>query len=73
MYRSSSLSELTGHTMSIQTEIESVLGVTRRVAEECKIQTISDNIRASLSKMSILSHQLCHVARVRLRHCEGES
>ena len=61
--RSSSLSELTGHTESIQTEIVSVLEVTRTVVEECTIQSLSNNIKASLSKMSTLSHQLCHVAR----------
>ncbi len=73
IYRSSSLSELTGHTESIQTEIVSLLEVTRRVTEECSIQSISDNIESSFSKMDALSHQLCHVARVRLHYCQGES
>ncbi len=71
--RSSSLSELTAHTESIQTEIVSVRGVTRKVAEECTIQSISDNIGASLSKMTSLSQQLCQVARVRLPSCQGEN
>ncbi len=71
--RSSSLSELSSHTESLQTEIVSVLGVTRRVAEECSIQSISDSIEARVSKMNTLSHQLCHVTRVKLRYCQGES
>ncbi|XP_064385255.1 uncharacterized protein LOC135334125 isoform X2 [Halichondria panicea] len=69
--RSSSLSELTGHTDSIRTEIASVLVVTRRVVEECTVQSISENMGASLSKMETLSHQLCHVAKVKLRYCLG--
>ncbi len=71
--RSSSLSELTAHTKSIHSDIASVIGVTRKVAEECTIRSISDNIKASLSKMTTLSHQLFHVARVRLRYCQGEN
>ncbi len=73
IHRSSSLSELTGHIESIQTEIVSVLEVTRRFAKECSIQSISDNIESGVSKMDTLSHQLCHVARVRLHYCQGES
>ncbi len=73
--RSSSLNELTGHTESIQTEIMSILGVTRRIiTEECaiEIQSVSSNIEASLSEITTLSHQLCHVARVRLHYYQGE-
>ncbi len=73
IHRSSSLNELTGYTESIQTEIVSVLEMTRIVAEECSIQSISDNIEASLPKIDTLFHQLCHVARVRLHYCQGES
>ncbi len=72
LYRSSSLGELTSHTESIQTDIVSVIEVTRRVANECTIKSISDNIEANLSKLKTSSHQLCQVARVRLRYCEGE-
>ncbi len=71
--RSSSLSELTVHTDSIRTEIASVLVVTRRVVEECTVQSISENIGANLSKMEALSHQLCLVAKVKLRHSLGEN
>ncbi|XP_064385250.1 uncharacterized protein LOC135334123 isoform X3 [Halichondria panicea] len=69
--RSSSLSELTAHTDSIRTEIASVLVVTRRVVEECTVQSISENMGASLSKIETLSHQLCHVAKVKIRYCLG--
>ncbi|XP_064385275.1 uncharacterized protein LOC135334138 [Halichondria panicea] len=71
--QSSSLSELTAHTDSIRTEIKAVLVVTRRVVQECTVQSISENMGASLSKMEILSHQLCHVARVKLRYCLDQS
>ncbi|XP_064389780.1 uncharacterized protein LOC135337741 isoform X5 [Halichondria panicea] len=71
--RSSSLSELTGHTDSIRTEIASVLVVTRRVVQECTVQSISENMRASLSKMETLSHQLCQVTKVKLRYCLDQS
>ena len=71
--RSSSLSELTAHTDSIRTEIKSVLVVTRRVVEECTVQSIRANMRASLSKMETLSHQLCMVAKVKLRNCLGKN
>ena len=71
--RSSSLSELTAHTDSIRTEIKAVLVVTRRVVQECTVQSISENMGASLSKMETLSHQLCHVTKVKLRYCLGEN
>ncbi|XP_064384751.1 uncharacterized protein LOC135333672 isoform X2 [Halichondria panicea] len=71
--RASSLSELTGHTDSIRTEIKAVLVVTRRVVEECTVQSISENMGASLSKMETLSHQLCMVAKVKLRNCLDRS
>ncbi len=71
--RSSSLSELTGHTDSIRTEIKSVLVVTRRVVEECTVQSIRVNMRASLSKMETLSHQLYMVVKVKLRNCLGKN
>ncbi|XP_064384748.1 uncharacterized protein LOC135333670 isoform X2 [Halichondria panicea] len=70
--QSSSLSELTGHTDSIRTEIASVLVVTRRVVQECTVQSISENMGASLSKMETLSHQLCMVAKVKLRNCHED-
>ncbi|XP_064385034.1 uncharacterized protein LOC135333939 isoform X4 [Halichondria panicea] len=71
--RSYSLSELTGHTDSIRTEIASVLVVTRRVVEECTVQSISENMGASLSKMNTLSHQLRRLVRVKLRYCLDQS
>ncbi|XP_064384761.1 uncharacterized protein LOC135333677 isoform X2 [Halichondria panicea] len=71
--RSSSLSKLTDHTDSIRTEITSVLVVTRRVVQECTVQSISENMGASLSKMETLSHQLCIVAKVKLRNCLDQS
>ncbi|XP_064389765.1 uncharacterized protein LOC135337740 isoform X3 [Halichondria panicea] len=71
--RASSLSDLTGHTDSIRTEIKAVLVVTRRVVEECTVQSISENMGASLSKMETLSHQLCHVAKVKIRYCLDQS
>ncbi|XP_064385076.1 uncharacterized protein LOC135333972 [Halichondria panicea] len=71
--RSSSLSELTAHTDSIRTEIKAVLVVTRRVVQECTVQSISANMRASLSKMETLSHQLCHVTKVKIRYCLDQS
>ena len=71
-YRSSSLSELAVHTDSLKTEVRSVLTITRKVAEECTRHTISESIEANLSKMEALSHQLCQVTMVKLRHCQGE-
>ncbi len=69
--RSSSLSELAALTDSIRTEIESVLVVTRRVVEDCTLQ--SENIGANLSKIDDLSRQFCMVARAKRRHCQGEN
>ncbi|XP_064388722.1 uncharacterized protein LOC135336790 isoform X2 [Halichondria panicea] len=71
--QSSSLSELAAHTDSILAEIASVVVVTRRAVNECSIQSISENIAASLSKMETLSHQLCLVAKVKLKHCQNQS
>ena len=71
--RSSSLSELASHIDSIQTEIASVLQVARRVMEECKVRSISENIGASLSKIEALCHQLCLVAKFKFKHCQGEN
>ncbi len=71
--RSSSLSELTGHTDSIRTEIKAVFVATRRVVQECTVQSISENMGASLSKMETLSHQLYIVAKVKLRNCLGKN
>ena len=66
------MSDLATHTDSIKAEIMIVLKVTRRVAEECTRQTISETIGANLSKVEALSHQLCQVAKVKLKHCRGE-
>ncbi len=72
--RSSSLSELAAHTDSIQTEIESVLVVTRRVVEDCTLQSIkSEKIGANLSKIDDLSRQFCMVVRAKRRHCQSEN
>ncbi|XP_064384769.1 uncharacterized protein LOC135333680 isoform X3 [Halichondria panicea] len=69
--QSSSLSELAALTDSIRTEIESVLVVTRRVVEDCTLQ--SENIGANLSKIDDLSRQFCMVARAKRRHCQDQS
>ena len=71
-YRSSSLSDLATHTDSIEMEIKTVLEVSRRVAKECTRHAISKRIEISLSKMETLSHQLCQVTKVKLKHCQGE-
>ena len=47
--------------------------MTRRVVEECTVQSISENIGANLSKMETLSHLLCQVTKVKLRYCQGEN
>ena len=74
MYRSSSLSDLAAHTDSIKTQIKTVLKVSKKVAEECICtkRAISESIEGKLSKMDILSHQLCQVTKVKLKHCQGE-
>ena len=71
MIRSSSLSDLAAHTDSIKTHTETVLTISRRVADESTRHTISESIGASLSKMELLSHQLCQVAKIKLKHCQG--
>ncbi len=70
-HRSSPLSELTAYTESIQTEIASVLRVTRKVAEECTIQSISDDIASSILDALALSHHLWFVSKIRFKYCEG--
>ena len=69
---SSSLGVLAAHTDSIKVEVQTVLSVSRKVAEECSIQSVKDDVVASLSKMEALSHQLCLVTKVKLKHCQGE-
>ncbi len=71
--RSSSLSELRAHIDSIRTEIASVILLTRKIVVECTVQIIRKNMEASLSKMELLSHQLCQVTKVKVRHCQGEN
>ena len=70
--RLSSLSELSIQTDAIKTEIGTVVKISRRVAEECTRHTISESIKASLSKMEVLSHQLCQVTKVKLKYCQGD-
>ena len=70
--RSSSLSDLAAHTDSIETQIKTVLKVSKKVAKECTRRVISESIEDKLSKMEVLSHQLCHVTKVKLKHCQGE-
>ena len=70
--RSSSLSDLAAHTNSIKTQIKTMLKVSKKVAEECTRRAISLSIEDKLSKMEALSHQLCQVTKVKLKHCQGE-
>ena len=72
-YRSSSsLGDLAEHTDLIKDEVQSVIGVSRKVAEECSIQYIKADIEANLSMMEALSHQLCQVTKVKFKHCQGQ-
>ena len=69
---SSSLGVLGAHTEAIKVEVLSVIDVSRKVAKECSIRSIKADIEASLSKMEALSHQLCQVTKVKLKHCQGQ-
>ena len=68
---SSSLRVLAAHTDSIKVEVQTVLSVSRKVAEECSIRSIKDDVVDSLSNIEALSHQLCLVTKVKLKHCQG--
>ena len=70
--RSSSLSDLAAHSDSIKAQIKTVLEVSKKVAGECTRRAISKSIEDKLSKMEVLSHQLCQVTKVKLKHCQGE-
>ena len=69
---SSSLGVLAAHTDLIKVEVQTVLSVSRKVAEDCSIQSIKDDVVSGLLKMEALSHQLCQVTKVKLKHCEGQ-
>ena len=71
-HRSSSLSDLAAHTDSIMTQIKTVLKVSKKVAKECTRKTIRKGIEDKLSKIEVLSHQLCQVTKVKLKYCQGE-
>ena len=73
MNRSSCLTDLAANTDAIENEVAAVVRISRRVAEECTRQIISESIGASLSKMEALSHQLCQVAKVKLKHSQGKN
>ncbi|XP_064385260.1 uncharacterized protein LOC135334127 isoform X2 [Halichondria panicea] len=62
--QSSSLSELTGHTDSIRTNVRSIRRLARKIVKEC-------NIGASLSKMETLSHKLGRLTEDKLGDCQG--
>ena len=50
-----------------------VVGISKRVTEECARRSVSDSIEASLSEIEVLSHQLCLVTKVKLKHSQGEN
>ncbi|XP_064389794.1 uncharacterized protein LOC135337749 [Halichondria panicea] len=62
--QSSSLSELTGHTDSIRTNVMSIRRLAGKIVKEC-------NIGASLSKMETLFRQLGQLAEDKLGDCQG--
>ena len=70
--RSSSLTDLAVHLDHIKPEIETVLMVARRLAEECTQQFRSNSMKSSISKIEVLSHQLFQVTKVKLKHCQGD-
>ena len=49
------------------------MGISKRVAEECTRPTIRDSIEARLSEIELLSHQLCLVTKVKLKHSAGKN
>ena len=49
-----------------------MLKVSKKVAEECTRKAISKSIEDKLSKMEVLSHQLCQVTKVKLKYSQGE-
>ena len=69
---SPSLGVLVAHTDSIKVEVQSVIDVSKKVAEDCSILTIKADIEASLSMVESLSHQLCLVTKIKLKHCQGQ-
>ena len=71
---STSLGVLAAHTDSIKVEVQTVFRVSRKVAEECSIQSIKDDVLASLTKMEALSHQLCVtvVTKAKLNYCQSQ-
>ena len=60
------------HIDSIETQIKTVLEVSKKVAEDCTRKAISKSIEDKLSKVKVLSHQLCRVTKVKLKFCRGE-
>ena len=71
LHRSSSLSDLAAHMDSIETQIKTVLKVSKKVAKECTISTIRKSIEDKISLMEVLLHQFCQVTKVKLKHCKG--
>ena len=69
---SSSLEVLVAHADSIKVEVQSVIDVSRKVADECSIPTIKADIEANLAMVEALSHQLCLLTKVKLKHCQGQ-
>ena len=65
---------MAGLTDSIKTEVEAVQTVCGRVAEECASSrnVISKSIGANVSTTEVVCHQLCLVAKVKLKYCQGE-
>lgn len=72
LYSSSTLESLAIQAELIEVEVQSVLDISRKVTEECTIQSIIDNIETNRSKIVMLSHQLCLVTKVKLKHCQGQ-
>ena len=72
MNRSSSLGDMATQTDSIKAQIKTVLEVSKKVAKQCTRRAISEEIKVKLSKIMVLSHQLCHVTKVKFKHCHGE-
>ncbi|XP_064401864.1 uncharacterized protein LOC135347761 isoform X3 [Halichondria panicea] len=67
-----SLEVLSRHTEAINREVQEVLRVSQEMVARCSIETIRCNMEDSLAKMDALSHQLCQVAKAKLKHCQNQ-
>ncbi len=67
-----SLEVLSRHTEAINREVQEVLRVSQEMVARCSIETIRCNMEDSLAKMDALSHQLCQVAKAKLKHCQSK-